>query len=552
MKKKSPYKLPQLCGTALITAGLLLLPMAQTSASATSLEVLKLDWEDTYGERQEDRGYNVLRTRDGGYILVGETYTDYRYGGDGDKDVYVVRTDAKGLEKWKRAHGGTAIDWGTYIDETDDGAYIIVGTTYSKPSNDSRPDTKVYLLKINEKGQKVWDRAIGGTGDDQGAQVLQTEDGGFIIIGETKSMGSTQGDVYLVKTNQDGQRQWEKNFGGKENDRGVAIRQSSDGTYILLGETFSFGAGGYDIYLIKTDQDGKSLWTRTFGDKGWERAYNIEETDDGGYIIVGKTSSQSNGSYDSYIIKTDPQGHKEWEVVYGQNGKDMAKHVRQTPDGGYLIAGWAEAARGNWDFYLLKLDNKGETKWSKKLSNAKFDESFAIQYDGQNGYLIAGTWAEHIGWNQHNYDNAQVYLARIQHISLQDNNELETFIAPEDEIKIILNDSRISLEQEPVIRQERLLIPLTTLLEIAEEVANNVTYKPENRTLTIEKEDKTIQWKLQERKVKVGEETIELALPFRAINGTTYVPLQFLSQALAMNLAWEGETKTVYITTEEK
>jgi len=208
---------------------------------------------------------------------------------------------------WERTYGGTNNDWGASVQHTTDGGYIIAGIT----SSFGNGDEDVLLTKTDGNGIELWTKTFGGTNSDGAHSVQQTTDGGFIITGATESfgLGNGTGDVYLIKTDENGIELWTKTFGGTNAEEGNSVQQTTDGGYIIAGHTNSFGNGQRDVYLIKTDENGDSLWTRTCGGIEEDEGHSIQQTTDGGYIITGITESFGNGIYDVYLIKTDGNGN---------------------------------------------------------------------------------------------------------------------------------------------------------------------------------------------------------------------------------------------------
>jgi hypothetical protein len=244
-------------------------------------------------------GNSVQQTTDGGYIVAGRT----RSFGAGDFDVYLIKTNAAGDTVWARAYGGTFRDQGLSARQTTDGGYIVAGQTMSGTGN-----FDVYLIKTNAAGDILWTRTYGGSDFDQGFSVRQTADGGYIVAGIAVSSGAHE-DVYLVKTDASGDTLWTRTYGGAGIDEGRSVQQTPDGGCIIAGRTTSFGAGGYDSYLIKTNSTGDTLWTRTHGGTGGDWGYSVHQTTDGGYIIAGSTISFGAGGYDAYLVKTDSLGN---------------------------------------------------------------------------------------------------------------------------------------------------------------------------------------------------------------------------------------------------
>jgi hypothetical protein len=258
-------------------------------------------WSKTYGSTGFDNGYAVRQTSDGGYIVAGfaESY------GAGSNDIYLIKTDANGDSIWTRTFGGVNIDECYSIEETNDGGFIIAGHTLSFGTGSS----DAFLIKTNSNGYPLWIKALGGTGFESAYSIQETYDGGYIVTGSTSSFGAGSADVYLIKTDSVGDTLWTKTFGGIDDEVGNYVRQTDDGGYIIAGNTISFGAGNADVYIIKTDAFGNLSWSKTFGGNSEDVGYSIEQTTDAGYIIAGTTYSFGAGSEDVYLIKTDSLGN---------------------------------------------------------------------------------------------------------------------------------------------------------------------------------------------------------------------------------------------------
>ena len=341
-------------------------------------------WEQIFGGANDEVGWDVQNTDDEGYIVVGSIGSISNY----ENDIYLIKTDQNGQELWSQTFGGAGDEVGRSIQETDDGGYIVVGssTSYGNGEND------VYLIKTDQDGQELWSQTFGGVGDDIGRSIQKTDDGGYIIVGRTSSYGNGENDIYLIKTDQNGQELWSQTFGGIGGEVARSIQKTDDGGYIIAGSTNSYGNGGYDVYLIKTDQNGQELWSQTFGGTGNDIGRSIQKTDDGGYIISGNTNSYGNGGHDVYLIKTDQNGQELWSQTFGGAGGDIGRSIQKTDDGGYIISGntYSYSEYGESDIYLIKTDQNGQELWSQTFGDAGYDYGWSIQKTDDGGYVIAG------------------------------------------------------------------------------------------------------------------------------------------------------------------
>ena len=297
---------------------------------------------------------------------------------------------------FQKAYGGGFGDWGNSIQQTTDGEYIITGGTNSFTLSWYHD---LYLIKTDSNGDLMWSKSYGGDeGNETGLSVLQTNEGGFIIVGVTFSFGQGGSDLYLIRTNSTGDTLWTKTFGGDHNDGGKSIQQTSDGGFILTGYTGGGVAGtDYDIYLIKLDSEGSILWTKTYGGTGDDYGESVQQTIDGGFIIAGYGTSFGAGTWDFYLIKTDDIGNISWSKTYGGPNADYGHEVQQTSDGGYIITGTTGGfSTNNWDVYLIKTDSVGDVSWSKTYGGTQPDYGNSVQQTLDDGFVIVGETLENV------------------------------------------------------------------------------------------------------------------------------------------------------------
>ena len=357
--------------------------VAEPTPTVTENEIT---FAKTFGGNRRDRGINLLQTRDGGYAIVGYTSSLDAI----QEDIYLVRTDAQGEVLWSKTYGGQGNDNGWAIMETEDGGFLITGFTNSFGAG----KMDIYLVRTDADGNMLWERTFGGSQSEYGWAMAATTDGGYVLAGQTDSFGAGDKDGYLVKVNAEGEEIWSQTYGGPKEDRLFSIDQSSDGGFILTGTTKSFGVGNSqrDLYLVKTNSTGELVWTQVLGEEPDDVGHAVRQTADGGYIVTGYTKSFGAQNYDTWLIKTDEAGISQWETFYGEASDDRTIYGEQTDDGGYISIGYTRGFEpaGNWDVFLVKIDSDGEVIWHKTFGGTTEDTGYTVRSTADNGFILTG------------------------------------------------------------------------------------------------------------------------------------------------------------------
>ncbi len=402
-------------------------------------------WENSYGGKHAEFLYDAIPTPDYGFLLAGSSISNKNGNkadaNKGDLDYWVWKMDEKGTPEWQKSFGGNGVDVLQSVKLANDGGFILAGTSSSSISGDKKEACKgqedFWIIKLDAKGNEIWQRTIGGSGQEKLLSIAQTKDGGYILGGTSSSNTSepdekgvidkygksedSRGslDYWVVKLDTKGEIKWQKTLGGQYVDELKSIEQTNDKGYILGGYSNSpisgdktqgnFGLNDY--WIIKLDEDGNELWQHTLGGDQDDTLFALTQTNDGGFIAGGnsnsgatnsKSKSNQNGA-DFWVLKLDKTGTIEWQETYNHGEKDVLTSIVENTDGTFLIGGYAQSEsvqksvgkkadkEGINDYIALKIKATGEEIWIQTVGS-KGDEILKKLFETRDGgYILAGT-----------------------------------------------------------------------------------------------------------------------------------------------------------------
>ena len=326
-----------------------------------------------------NKSYSIDACSDRGYIITG-CINPFR-----DPRAFLLKLDASGQVQWTKTYGDGI---GYSVKQTTDHGFIIAGNT---------SNSRAYLFKTNEFGNLLWEKSYHRKGVDCAYSVIQTFDGDFIAVGFTANILGSDDEVYMIKTNINGDFIWSKRLGVTGPDIGRCVIQSSDSGFVIAGQTqHGSGIANQDIYLIKTNKEGLLQWSNTFDNTFPNNAFSVEETVDKGFIIAG-TSAPAIAQSDVYLVKTSSTGQYEWSKTLDKEYQDVPASIKKTQDNGFILTGFTQSGlESDFNIFLLKLDQTGAIQWSKTYGDANEVGCFA-QQTADNGFIISG-YKEQIGF----------------------------------------------------------------------------------------------------------------------------------------------------------
>jgi uncharacterized repeat protein (TIGR02543 family) len=340
-------------------------------------------WARTFGGSNHERAYSIRQTSDGGYIVAGYTESF----GAGDADFWLLKLSSTGAIEGEMAFGGSSLDKAYCILETDDGGAVAAGDTESFGAGGA----DIWIIKFDSDSAIEEEGTIGGSSYDFIYSLQPTSDGGAIIAAETYSFGAGESDIWLLKASSTGDIEGQATFGGSSYDWPSFIQETSDGGCIASGSTYSFGAGGADIWIIKLSSTGVIEAQATLGGSEDDWSSSVLETDDGGCVVFGNTQSFGTGGVDIWVLKFDSDGNIEEQATFGGSEDDLSLFVSPTSDGGCIVAGYTESfGAGGKDIWLLKTSSTADIEWQKTYGGTEDEVAYSVQQTSDGGYIVAG------------------------------------------------------------------------------------------------------------------------------------------------------------------
>ena len=335
-------------------------------------------WNKMFGGDAYDEANSVVYTETGELIVAGYTQS---YGLGRWGNAYMFKADSDGDSVWTRNFGWEGNDVFADLVKSSDGKFVATGLT-DTPNNFEN----IYLVKVDIDGNLQWEKNFGGPQKEVALSLVNADDGGLVITGVTKSFSVGEEDLFIFKTNIDGDSLWFKTYGTAGNDGGYGISKTSDGGYIITGQ-YNWS----DLWLLKLDENGDTLWTKILGGTNFDEGISVIETADNGFIVCGHTSSFGAGELDIYVVKTDSLGNFQWQKTYGGSGYDEGRRILKR-DNGYLVMGSTDSGIfGEFNYFLIWTDENGDTVLTKTYGDAGEDRCYDVINVGYKYFLVAGS-----------------------------------------------------------------------------------------------------------------------------------------------------------------
>ncbi|HKR03149.1 MAG TPA: T9SS type A sorting domain-containing protein, partial [Bacteroidia bacterium] len=456
---------------------LLLLILAQCGLLISSSPAQVIEWQKCFGGSSQDNFTRLYPTADGCFLLIGTTYSNDGdvTGNHGNTDIWLVKINASGNILWQKCYGGTDAEGSGSVSSTSDGGYVLTGNSWSvdgdATANYGLMDT--WVVKIDSAGTLQWQKNYGGSNDEIGNEIFQTSDGGYFFTGDSRSADHDVSvhfglpgdpDIWCARLDSAGNILWDKSLGGTGIEYSWSAVQADDGGFVVCGYSFSFNLpnfhGQEDILISKLDTAGNIQWQNCLGGSVYDWATHIIKCNDGGYAVFGSTNSNNmdvtgnHGDWDGWVVRLDSAGNIIWQKTLGGTGFDQLQNGFQTSDGGFLVVGRSSSAdslvplnRGQKDYFVCKLDSSGTPLWQKTFGGEYDDLAASVITIHDNKIMVGGiTHSNNIDVSG-NHSSLDCWILKLTdnynlvtgnaYIDLNSNNQADSTDAPVSTYKIV-------------------------------------------------------------------------------------------------------------------
>jgi hypothetical protein len=447
-------------------------------------------YQHAYGNNRNERCQSAYSTHNGGLLLNGAT-TSF---GSGDVDPLIIKTDLQGNILWSKTCGAPANEIPNFAAETFDTKMVFVGST---DANGVSGSSDALVFKTDSAANFLWAKSFGGINNENAVKIIELADSGYAVTGTTESYGSGSADIFLVKLDMNGDTVFTRIYGTPNNEIGKSMALTSDGGFILCGKNSEIinGAIVFKAILLRIDSTGNILWSKEYGDSLYQEAQSVMQTADGGFIVCGSRDFTSNGNYDILLFRTESSGNIVWSKTYGGNKGEGSYTVNLNDDGNYVLSGYTNSMgyghRGDdsTNIFLMKTDANGDTLWTRTYGGDKQDEAFLSAKTPDGGFIISGFS------DYHTSDSSQMLVIKTDSLGFSGCNEFTSHPAIVNDLLAVTNSNysqhsgmtmnSITLTTTNRVISDSTYCLLTPVNEIRPNTSFNIFPNPVNGTLFV-------------------------------------------------------------------
>jgi hypothetical protein len=448
----------------------------------------QIRWQRAFGSGGSDVGQRILQTDDGGYVIGGWS-SDFSGGAFAGADFYLLRLDWEGQKVWDRSYGGNYSDQLYSLEQTADNGFILAGTSYSSASGDKTSPgygySDFWIVRTDASGNKLWEKSFGGTVGDNLVAGKVISDGGFILGGYSQSPPSGNksatnfgaDDFWVLRLDAEGNKIWERSFGGSASDYLLAVQQTADGGFLLGGSSSSEPGGNktapahgqYDFWLVRLDALGNKLWDRSYGGDSFDEMRGLLIAPNGDILLAGSSFSDVSGnrtapgfgSGDFWVLRVDPDGNILWQAAYGGTSYEQLFNAAPAPGETFLLCGASYSGPGGSktsrafsgdDYWVVKIDANGNQIWDASFGGMRSDRAWDTIRTADGGYIVVGE-SDFVGGNKTapHFGNSDIWVIKLnpENAADCDNDQVPNAqdLCPESAFGALVNANGCSIDQ---------------------------------------------------------------------------------------------------------